>query len=250
MTLKFIEPGEARPTLNILLYGPPGTGKSVAACSAPGPVLVLNAEGKGALRFARSMFGDAVREVAFQGPETLDEAFLYLKESQGGERTVVIDTVGECYRVLLESFGNKRPSLKNYGDTNTKLDRFIRALRDLDLNVVLVAHEQIDDEGGEITRRPATGGKKLPEQVMAQVDVVAYTGVVPETDDTPRRYVGQLVEANGRRAKDRSGALGVVRDLDLTDWITTFVRAMTPSTDGAKRRANSAKTEKKEAVKA
>jgi len=230
--MKFVETTEAPETLNVLLYGPPGTGKTCGACSAPGPILVLNAEGPGAIRYARSVYGDAVREVVVEGGETLDEAYLYLKDGEGGEKTVVLDTIGEMYRTLLEGFGGPRPTLQNYGDVNTKLERFIRALRDLNLNVILVAHEQVDDEGGEVTRRPATGGKKLPEQVMAQVDVVAYTGIVPATDDAPRRYVGQLIEAAGRRAKDRTGALGDIRDLDLSEWIATAAEAMAPSTNG------------------
>lgn len=219
MTLSFVEPTEVEPTLNILLYGPPGTGKTVGACSAPGPVLVLNAEGPGAVRYARSYYGDKIREVVFAGEETLKEVYLYLKDGEGGEKTVVLDTVGEFYRVLLEQIGGDRPKIQHYGDVNTKLERFIRALRDLQINVVLIAHEQVDDGEGEATRRPMTGGKKLPEQVMAQVDIVAYTGVVPATDSEPRRYVGQLVEGLGRRAKDRSGRLGDSRDLDLAEWI-------------------------------
>jgi len=217
--LTFVEPTEVEPTLNILLYGPPGTGKTMGACSAPGPILVLNAEGPGAIRYARNFYGDKIREVVFTGEETLTEAFLYLREGTGGEKTVIVDTIGEVYRVLLEQIGGERPKIQHYGDVNTKLERFVRALRDLSINVVLIAHEQVDDSEGEATRRPMTGGKKLPEQIMAQADVVAYTGVVPATDSEPRRYVGQLVEGLGRRAKDRSGSLGDSRDLDLTEWI-------------------------------
>jgi hypothetical protein len=187
VSLTFVEPATDQQALNVLLYGPPGTGKSVGACSAPGPVLVLNAEGPGALMYARKVYGDHVREVRFEGEQTLRDVFMHLREG-AEERTVVIDTLGEVYRVLLEEMAGEggRASLQNYGDVNTKLDRFVRSLRDLDVNVVLVAHEQVDDQEGELTRRPATGGKKLPEQVMAQMDVVAYTGVVPESDDSPR----------------------------------------------------------------
>lgn len=217
--MRFVEASEAPPTLNICLYGPGGTGKTVGACSAPGPILVLNAEGPGALRFSRERYGDAIREVEVTGAETLDESYLYLQKGEGGEKTVVIDTIGETYGKLLANFGGARPSLQNYGDTNVKIERFVRALRDLPINVVLICHEQVDDGDGEVTRRPMTGGKKLPEIIVAQMDVVAYTGVIPATEDEPARYVGQLVEAQGRRAKDRTGKLGEFRDLDLSEWI-------------------------------
>lgn len=229
MSLTFVEPETTPQTVNVLLYGPPGTGKTVAACSAPGPILAINAEGTGAFRFARKLFGDEkIREVRFEGGRTLDEAYQHLRSGDGGERTVVLDTIGEVYEALVADYaGNGRPQLQHYGDVNTKLDRFVRALRDLDVNVVLIAHEQIDDTDGQPTRRPATGGKKLPEKVMAQMDLVAYTGVI--ADDEGTRYMGQLVEGNGRRAKDRSGVLGAARELDLSEWFQTIAEEMKPA---------------------
>ncbi len=229
MGLDFVAPAEAPEHFRVCLYGPAGTSKTTSACSAPGPVLVLNAEGPGALFFARRLHGaDKIREVAFAGPDTLDEVYLYLPAGNGGERTVVVDTVGEVHKALLAAYGGDRPSLQQHGDVNIKVERFVRGLRDLPINVVLLCHEQLDDVEGEPVRRPLTGGRKLPEAVMAMMDIVAYTGVVPESDDQPRRYVGQLVESRGRRAKDRSGALGVVRDLDLGEWFAAAAEALAP----------------------
>lgn len=219
--LRFVESLETPTTLNILLYGPPGTGKSVAACSAPGPILAINAEGPGALRYARKKHGaEKIHEVRFEGAGTLDAAYQHLKNG-AEEQTVVVDSIGEIYDNLLKGFsGGRKPQIQHYGDTQNKLDGFIRALRDLDVNVVLIAHEQVDDGDGEITRRPATGGKKLPEKVMAQMDIVGYTAVTID-EEKQRHYMAQLVEGNGRRAKDRSGALGAARELDLSEWIET-----------------------------
>lgn len=226
MTLTFVEPATGVAPLNILLYGPPGTGKTVGACSAPGPVLVVNAEGPGALLNARKRFGnDSVREVRFEGRRTLEDLHVFLSKRDNDIRTVVIDTLGEVYRGLLEELGGKRPTLQNYGDANLTIERSIRALRDLPVNLVLVAHEQLDQNGetGEILCRPLTGGKKLPEQIMAQMDICAYTGIVMTDgeDGKETKFVGQLVEGRGRRCKDRSGVLGVTRELDLSEWIET-----------------------------
>lgn len=233
--LEFVKPSVAEPTLNILLYGPPGTGKSVGAASAPGPVLVLNAEGQGGLRKAREVHGaDKVREVAVTGKAVLDEAYLYLRERKGAEKTVVVDTVGEVYRVLLEELGGDRPSLQNYGDVNTTIERFVRALRDLAINVVLVCHEELVTDGttGETMRQPVTGGKKLPGQLMAQVDVVAYTGVVIHDEGEPE-YVAQVVAAAGRHGKDRSGRLGSVLPVDLSVWVATATAVELPKAKAA-----------------
>lgn len=235
MTLTFVKPTPAGTTANLLLYGPPGTGKTVGACSGPGPILVLNAEGTGALRKAREIHTHTeIREVAVTGKQILDDAYLYLRDGKGGERTVVVDTVGEVYRILLEEHGGDRPSLQAYGDTNLVIERFVRALRDLTVNVVLTAHEEIVTDGttGETMRQPVTGGKKLPGNLMAQVDVVAYTAVITE-DGKPPRFVAQLVDGGGRRCKDRSGRLGTVRDVNVTEWL----RAMAPAPAAAERKA-------------
>lgn len=225
--LDFVQPSAVAPTLNILLYGPGGTGKTVNACSAPGPVLVGNAEGESALRFARGKWGDdKIHEKAITCAKDLDDIFVHVREGCE-EKTLVIDSVGEVYQRLVEELaGSGRASLQNYGDVNTKIERFVRAIKDLPINVVLIAHEQLDEDDGASIKRPSTGGKKLPEKLVAAVDVVGYCAVIPESEDTPRRYVAQLVEANGRRAKDRSGALGKLRDVDLSEWIPTAVEAM------------------------
>lgn len=225
--LTFVEPSAVAPTMNILLYGPGGTGKTVNACSAPGPVLVGNAEGESALRFARGKWGDdKIHEFPITTAKDLDDLFLHVRNGCE-EKTLVIDSVGEVYQRLVEELaGTGRASLQNYGDVNTKIERFVRAVKDLPINVVLIAHEQLDDDDGASIKRPATGGKKLPEKLVAAVDVVGYCAVIPESEDAPRRYVAQLVEANGKRAKDRSGALGKMRDIDLSEWIPTAVEAM------------------------
>lgn len=251
MSLEFVTPA-TETTFNFLLYGGPGAGKTTAACSAPGPVLVVNAEPGNPLRHARQRFGaDRIREVDLTGPDVLDEVYLHLKNG-GPERTVVLDSVGEAFRIVLEDLaGGGKPTLPNYGDATTKIERFCRSLLDLPQNVVIVAHETTvkDENEGHFERLPVTGtsNPQLGVKLMAMVDVVAYCGRKDaERDGEPDRYMGQLVSANGRRGKDRTTTLGKFAELDLSAWID--LARTTPAQPNGK--PANAKTTAKEATPA
>lgn len=230
--LTFVEPESGATYWNILLYGPAKNGKTVGACSAPGPILLLTAQGPASYRYARSIYRDKLRIVAYENKGTLTNVLAYLKAGGQGEKTIVVDTVGDIHAGLLLQFGGRKPQIQHYGQANDEVLAFVKALRDLAINVVLVCHEQVDDsEEGGAMRRPLTGGKKLPEQVMGEVDIIAYCGVVQPDEKTPPAYIAQLVQARGRRAGDRSGALGSTRPINLTEWIATADAAMAATDD-------------------
>lgn len=219
--IEFVNPQEYSGTVNILLYGPPKTGKSSAAASAPGPILYLNEESPSALRFARRVnSGKDIREFKVTGGSDLDSAYLYLRDSDCA--TVVVDSIGELYNYLLdEASKGGRPTLPQRGDVNTKIYRFIKTLCDMPINVVVVCHEQTVEDGDESKTMPLTGGRALPQQLCALVDVIGYTRVGKTADGEPR-YYAQLVSANGRYAGARDGVLGPAEDLNLTNWIERY----------------------------
>lgn len=225
--LMFVEPQLAFETFNVVLYGPGGSGKTVGATSGPGPFLVLNAEGRGGLAMSRSL-GRPIQEIAFTGQSVLRPFCEYIKAGAGGARTVVIDTVGKMYETILNELGGSKPQIQHYGQANKTIKDLVLFLRDQPVNVVLVCHEKIDDSGDDRIVRPLTGGQQLPEILVGEVDVVGYCNEVPATEDTPKRWVAQLVQDRGRRAKDRSGALGAYRDINLTDWLAVYSAALTP----------------------
>lgn len=239
--MKFVDPAaENLTSFSALIYGPPKIGKSVAACSAKGPILYLNAEGPKALRFAREKFGDAkIREVSVTGEQTLWDAVEYLRAPKCDVKTVVVDTVGEVYRVIVEQLsggaGNKI-SLPTYGAVGEMIPRFARLVRDLPVNSVFLAHEEAieeegeDDDGDPTTTthyQPLTGGKKLPRKFPGLFDIVARAEAVREkvtaedgtvTRSGPIRYVGRLAQGSNYVAGERFGCLGSARELDLSEW--------------------------------
>jgi hypothetical protein len=61
--LMFETPPDLPETVNFLLYGPPKTGKTSTAATAPGPNLWVNAEGPGALAYARKIAAQRGNEI-------------------------------------------------------------------------------------------------------------------------------------------------------------------------------------------
>lgn len=217
--LELVEPIQDQ-HLNVLLYGPPKVGKTVAAASAPGPLLYLNADRPNATRFAHKLHG-GFDEARVTGLETLIAAMHSINE--GSYRSIVVDPVGETYMRILEGISGSalRPAIQLRGDTSTHLERFCRALCDAPINVVFVCHElpTKDEESGVIERQPYTGTNNpaFGQKLMAMVDAVAYCGSVPIEGSDEVEYVGQLITAAGRRGGDRFG-LGPTRKLDLSEW--------------------------------
>lgn len=226
MTLEFVKPPKTA-TMKVLLYGPGKVGKTLGACSAPGPVLLVNADRPNASRLAHERYGDALHEQPMRGVQTLTDVVLHFRDGGAEELTVVLDTVGDAYRILLEEVSQRAmsPKVQHYRDAGTHIERFCRALCDLDVNVVLVAHELAikDEEAGNFERVPFTGTNNpaLGSKLIQMVDVIGYCGVA-EGEDGQVSYMAQLIQGGGRKGGDRFDVLGRARELDLSDWSKTI----------------------------
>lgn len=235
--LVFAQEPDAPDTINACIYGPPGAGKSTAAATAPGPVLWLNLEGPGALSFARKTARELdtlileVRVSHGDDPrDAMREVIRYVREgADPAPRTVVVDTIGKLRDGLARAIGGSQPSLPQWGEVGRTIEDFVRIMRDLPVNFVLIAHEEIkdSDEGDRIVR-PLIGGQAT-EKVITDMDVLAYAGVKRDEDGV--HYLAQFVEARGRRAKDRSGGLGASALLDVSAWLAAYRAALTPTDD-------------------
>jgi len=240
MALKFVPPPERR-SINVLLYGPPKTGKSTAACSMPGGVLLLNTDLPNASHYPRSLDTEnRIMEARFEGLQTLVDVTVGIQqeakllepaadEVEAESRivtSVAVDPIGELHRRLLEEISGRaiRPTLNQYGDVITHIERFCRALCELPVNVCFVCHEHpVKDEAtGQFERLPWTGttNPALGQKLMGMVDIVGYTGVI-EQEDGSKVYAAQLINAGGRRGGSR-WPLGEIRALDLAEWFSVI----------------------------
>lgn len=214
-------------TVNILLYGPAGAGKTTAAASAPGPIVWVNFEGESAMSFARKRaaeLGTEINEVRIKPEEDprprVEAAVDYVRG--GRAQTIVFDTFGKYREALAQAIGGDSPTMPEWGQVARTIRATVRELRDLRANVVLICHEEIV-QGEEMIVQPLIGGKST-QDVCGEVDLIAYCTAHVGEDGVS--YLGQLVEAKGRRAKDRSGALGVFRPLDLGEWVAEYAAAL------------------------
>ena len=238
--LTFVQAPPAPETFNVLLFGSPKSGKSTAAATAPGPILWVNAEGPNALGYARktaAQRGAQIHEVVVDKKAdpaaTLDNVYRHVKS--GAEpvvQTVVVDTLAKVREALIHQMvvPGAKNSLQQFGKVAEKLGGFINAMRDLPVNLVLIAHTDVkdSDEDGRLVV-PLIGGK-LTETIPGEVDVVAFCAKVREDDGV--HYYGQLVDGKGRTGLgDRSGTLAGergIRELDLSEWLEAYRAGLAP----------------------
>ena len=214
----------AKNTVKMLVYGDPGVGKTVFSCSGDRTIFI-DVEG-GSLSIQKRIKDKKVVRKRFDTFDEIEEFVRGLREKGSKADTLVIDSITELQKKLMDSIVSQHPEVKRpYGDGLTvgdwgynteRMRRFVRMARDLDMNVIFTALAM--DEKNEMTGAVKTLPKmssKLSADVCGYVDIVGYLYVDNMTDEdgesVPVRRM--LVQPVGMYyAKDRSGALGNVID--------------------------------------
>jgi hypothetical protein len=217
--LKIKKVSDLEPNFNMLVYGKSGVGKtrlSGSAIEVPEMrrVLYIDVEG-GALTLRKDFPNvEIVRVTTWKDVQALyDELFA----GGHGFNTIVLDSLteiqkfnmDEIMRRMIESADSDRdtdvPSLREWGKNLEQIRRFVRAFRDLPINVIFTALEREDkDRMNRPMKLPSLSGK-MAQEVAAFLDIVLYYNI-KEVDGEQLRLL-QSAGTESTVAKDRSGKL-------------------------------------------
>jgi hypothetical protein len=232
---------DQQPNFNMMVYGRSGVGKTrLSGSSHAVPdmqrVLLLDIEG-GWLTLRKDFPG--VETVRVGSWKDVQAVYDELYAGGSGIQTVILDSLTEIQKFnmdqimlnLIESKGDERdmdvPSIREWGKNLEQTRRFVRAFRDLPINVIFTALEREDkDRAGRPIKLPSLSGK-MAQEVAAFLDIVLYLNIkeveTPDGKKLIRVLQSQATETTV--AKDRSGLLPpVMVDPDMGKIYDLVVR--------------------------
>lgn len=178
------------PEVKIVLYGPPGTGKTTLAGTFPKALLVdISEKGTDSVRDVKGL-----KVIRITEWDQFEELFWYLEENKDGFETVIIDTVSFAQELCLKDLmgSRKLKGDKKLGDwgTMTKRDwgkvagqmkEMISNFRDLEMNVVFIAHDRVfnagdEDDEGDDRVAPTVGPRLMPSVTSVLNGAVGIIG--------------------------------------------------------------------------
>lgn len=221
-------------TLTMLVHGESGAGKSWFASGAPGPRLVLDAEGRAQYApSGRKVYWDPMREEPPVNDGTWDtciatvtefdqmqSVYQWLRSGKHPFVSVIIDSLMEIQKRCIDKVaGTNQLTQQDWGTVLRRLEALVRSYRDLTLLtenpvacvVLVVGTVEVDG-----TRRPLLQGA-LRNTVPYYLDVVGYvfTQQVPSDDGTTMQLKRMLLTQPqpGFVAKDGTGLMEPVMEI-------------------------------------
>lgn len=225
----------------LLLFGEPKTGKTSLAETAPGPRLILDAEGGTEWLASETVAwdplagpppevdGDVSVVVHIGDWELLERVNRYLQKGEHPFRSVILDSITELQKTAKRAVTTSGMKLQDWGTLLDKMDPVLREIRDLTKApgspvevVVLVALANTKDE--KII--PDIQGS-MARSLAGQMDTLAYLRVGQMNSDGTRDRELLVDAQQGITAGDRTkvlrrtfhGIIPIVID-DETDELT------------------------------
>lgn len=215
-----------KPSVLMLVYGQGGVGKTTFTSTAP-KALLADCE-NGSKYFG--LRGIKMDVATIESWGDIQEFYKYVKESP--HQTIVVDPIGELMEKLKVHIINSKEkkwvqydgslTIAGWGEMKDRMRQFVKAIRDLNKHMILVAHVEEKDDDGRIVKRPKIM-TKLSEEMIALVDVVGFMEVVksvnPQTGEPEDKRIIRVQPSEKYESKDRTGQLGAIIEPDFTKII-------------------------------
>jgi phage nucleotide-binding protein len=206
----------------VLVFGPSGTGKTSFAAGAPKP-LVVDVE-KGGISIKNHYAPGTVKVLEYKSFYQVEELVKYLNEGHPAfddVETLVIDSMSELHKrglaEITEREWRKDPVSRNrfvaetedHTENNEHIRRLTSAMRDLNRNLVVIAHHRVIMNKDQTVRAVIPDfSDKLANTLAGIFDVVGFLSL-QEKQGEAKRYL--RVRGDGTiAAKTRLDALPVV----------------------------------------
>lgn len=177
--------------MSIVIYGRAGSGKTTLASTFPKPALLIDCRDKGTESVSDVEGLDVYQAEDWDSFELL---YWYIKRNPGKYKTIIIDTMSQLQQMVIEKVLSEKKknteragewgtmTQKEWGDVASHMKVWVIALRDLPLNVVMLAQDRVfnmDEE--DITDnmlQPEVGPRLSPSvvsQLNAAVSIIGNT---------------------------------------------------------------------------
>lgn len=212
------EPG-AKANFKMLIYGPPGGTKS-SFLNIPNNLIYDQEDGLISLKSWAIQTGTPVAENIKAMPfRSFAQADFMLKlltdrdPSMESFEVFSIDTFNDFHRkALMEVVGRAAkssstinpwvPVVDHHQENNERMLDFVRRIRDLDRNVILLAHSKTVEPKGKQAKTYPDFSESLANKIEAMMDVVGYMEM-HEDDDGTKYPVMRVSPHQGIHAKSR-----------------------------------------------
>lgn len=175
--------------LKILLYGDPGSMKSSLAATAPNNLVADLEDGLVAAKFSPHGVAENVRPYPWNGFEDFANLVGTLISSPpelDWIETFTVDSFSEAHRrglgEVTEREWRQRPGSVNryvaetdgHQENNERMLRMVRGLRDMNRNLILIAHATTVEPKGKPAKTYPDFSEKLANKIEGMMDVVGY----------------------------------------------------------------------------
>lgn len=175
--------------LKILIYGDPGSMKSSLAATAPNNLVADLEDGLMAAKFSPHGVADNVKPYPWQGFENFSNligTFLNNPPELDWVETFTIDTFTELHRRALAEITEREwrrrpgsvnryvPETEHHMENNERMLRMIRALRDMNRNLILLTHATTVEPKNKPAKTYPDFSEKLANKIEGMMDAVGY----------------------------------------------------------------------------